>query len=137
MEGFDLLSTEIFASTSTSTNQCDGKLSPAIIPPIGCATKAATLASTTPMATTVEGDAWAMSMENAERVLFTRQNVAKVLSVLKTLRDRHLDYPGAVTTNYVLRTLVLWECEKHINDQEWQDYCLSDRIIGFALIIFV
>lgn len=62
----------------------------------------------------MEGDAWAISMENAERILFTQPPCRqKVLNILKTLRDKHLDYPDTATSNYLLKTLVLWECEKH------------------------
>jgi len=138
MEGFDLLSTEIFPqiSTNSSGSQCEKKLLlaiPSISSPTAktgvLATTATMTATTTTTTTNTEGDAWAMNMENAERVLLAHRNISRAFSILKTLRDKHLEFPGTATTNYILRTLVLWECEKHANDQEWHDYCLSDRII--------
>jgi hypothetical protein len=69
-------------------------------------------------------------MHQAEEILLTHINRKKVLSTLKTLRDRHLDYVGTPVTNYIMRTLVLFECEKHPLETEWYDYNLGDRIIG-------
>ena len=57
-------------------------------------------------------------------------NRRKVLSILKCLRDAHLDFPGTPVTCYILKVLMLYECEKHSNDIEWENYCLGDRIIG-------
>ena len=37
-------------------------------------------------------------------------------------------------TNYVLKSLVLYECEKHPNEQEWcDDITLGDRLNGILL----
>lgn len=55
----------------------------------------------------------------------------KTLSILKCLRDTHLDFPGTPVSNYILKTLMLYECEKHCNDYEWEDVNLGDRIIGW------
>jgi len=55
------------------------------------------------------------------------------LSILKTLRDRHLDLPGHPVDNYHIRTLVLYECEKHPLDADWDESCLGDRVNGVLL----
>lgn len=78
----------------------------------------------------MEGDAWAMSMTQAENILLAQQNRKKALSILKTLRDRHLDYVDSPITNYIIKTLTLFECEKHSNEHEWHDYCIGERVIG-------
>lgn len=57
----------------------------------------------------------------------------KCLSILKTLRDRHLDLPGAPINEYHMKTLLLYECEKHPRDIEWEEVCLGDRINGILL----
>lgn len=79
---------------------------------------------------TMEGDAWAMSMTQAENILLSNVNRRKAYSILKTMRDRHLDYIDSPITNYIIKTLTLYECEKHCGDHEWHEFCLSDRIIG-------
>lgn len=79
---------------------------------------------------TMEGDAWAMSMHQAENILLSHPNRRKTLSILKCLRDSHLDYPSSPITNYIVKTLVLYECEKHTSDHEWYDICIGDRVIG-------
>ncbi|KIH55006.1 Mab-21 protein [Ancylostoma duodenale] len=79
-------------------------------------------------ASSMEGDAWAMNLTGAENVLLAG-NRRKALSILKCLRDTHLDFPGTPITNYILKTLMLYECEKHCNDYEWEDNCIGDRII--------
>lgn len=78
----------------------------------------------------MEGDAWAISMTNAEDHLLRHLNRRKVFAILKTLRDRHLNFSGTPISNYIMKTLVLYECEKHVNDTEWHEFCLGDRIIG-------
>jgi hypothetical protein len=52
---------------------------------------------------------------------------------LKTLRDRHLDLPGLPINAYHLKTLLLYECEKHPRECEWDEVCLGDRINGILL----
>ena len=69
-------------------------------------------------------------MNQAEDMLLSHLNRKKALSMLKTLRDKHLGYLGSPITNYIVRTLVLFECEKHPTDVEWYDYNLGDRMIG-------
>jgi len=42
----------------------------------------------------MEGDAWVLSFADAENRLLSGGCRKKCLSLLKTLRDRHLDLPG-------------------------------------------
>lgn len=81
----------------------------------------------------MEGDAWVMSFTEVESRLLLGGCRRKCLSILKTLRDRHLELPGNPVTNYHIKTLVLYECEKHPQDAEWDDSCLGDRINGIFL----
>ncbi|KFQ77539.1 Protein mab-21-like 2 [Phaethon lepturus] len=57
----------------------------------------------------------------------------KCLSVLKTLRDRHLELPGQPLNNYHMKTLLLYECEKHPRETDWDEACLGDRLNGILL----
>ncbi|GAB0094045.1 Protein mab-21 [Sergentomyia squamirostris] len=81
----------------------------------------------------MEGDAWIMSFREAENRLLYGGCRKKCLSILKTLRDRHLDLPGDPITAYHLKTLLLYECEKHPQELEWDETCLADRINGIFL----
>lgn len=82
----------------------------------------------------MEGDAWMMCFNQAEEILFSLGVRRKCLSILKTLRDRHLDAgPGSPITAYILKTLVLFECEKHPHEAEWDELTLGDRIVGVLL----
>lgn len=81
----------------------------------------------------MEGDAWVMSFTEAESRLLYGACRGKCLSILRTLRDRHLELPGNPVTNYHMKTLVLHECEKHPQDSEWDESCLGDRINGIFL----
>ncbi|XKL61308.1 hypothetical protein PGB90_008365 [Kerria lacca] len=81
----------------------------------------------------MEGDAWVMSFTEVESRLLYAGSRRKCLSILKTLRDRHLDLPGNPITNYHMKTLLLYECEKHPQDTEWDELCLGDRINGIFL----
>lgn len=78
----------------------------------------------------MEGDAWAISMHNAEDHLLRHLNRRKIFAIVKTLRDRHLSFAGSPISNYIIKTLVLYECEKHVSDAEWHEFCLGDRVIG-------
>jgi hypothetical protein len=79
-----------------------------------------------------EGDAWVMSFTEAEDRLLQNGTRRKCLSILKTLRDRNID--SMTITNYVLKSLVLYECEKHPNEYEWCDeVTLGDRLNGILL----
>jgi hypothetical protein len=74
-------------------------------------------------------------MNHAEDILLGKHasNRHKAYTILKTLRDRHLNFTGTPITNYIMKTLVLYECEKHVADHEWEDYSLGDRVVGVLL----
>ena len=80
-----------------------------------------------------EGDAWVMSFTEAENMLLQGGCRRKCLSILKSLRDKHLDIPGQPIMNYHMKTLLLYECEKHPREIEWDETCLGDRINGILL----
>ena len=81
-----------------------------------------------------EGDSWVIAFADAEdKLLSTGGTRNKVLSILKTLRDRYLDLPGQPVNNYIMKTLVLFECEKHPYDHEWEEHNMGDRINGITL----
>ncbi|XP_014776652.1 protein mab-21-like 2 [Octopus bimaculoides] len=80
-----------------------------------------------------EGDAWVMSFKYAEDRLLCGGCRRKCLSILKAMRDRHLELPSQPITNYHMKTLLLYECEKHPREVEWDDTCLGDRINGILL----
>ncbi|KAI5702485.1 hypothetical protein M8J76_003397 [Diaphorina citri] len=81
----------------------------------------------------LEGDAWVMSFLEVEKRLLLGGCRRKCLSVLKTLRNRHLDLPGNPITNYCMKSLLLYECEKHPSENDWEDHCVGDRINGIFL----
>lgn len=80
-----------------------------------------------------EGDAWVLSFSDAENKLLQGGCRKKCLSILKSLRDKHLDMPGQPVRNYHLKTLLLYECEKHPREIEWDETCLGDRLNGILL----
>lgn len=82
---------------------------------------------------TTEGDAWIISFYHVEEMLLLGGCRQKCLSVLKSLRDKHLDMTGHPVENYHLKTLLLYECEKHPREAEWDETCLGDRINGILL----
>lgn len=81
----------------------------------------------------MEGDAWLISFTETESRLLSGGCRQKVLSILQTLRDSHLDLPGNPITSYMLKTLVLYECEKHPKDYEWDESVIGDRLNGILL----
>eukprot|EP00093_Oithona_nana_P011655 11655.XXX_626230_627660_1 [CDS] Oithona nana genome sequencing. len=81
----------------------------------------------------MEGDAWVISFTEVENRLLTGGCRRKVLSLLKTLRDHHLELPGNPITSYILKTLVLYECEKHPREFDWDESAVGDRINGILL----
>ena len=91
MEGFDLLSKESVALQNKQSS------------------------------TSMEGDAWIISLHEAENLLLVGGARKKVLSILKTIRDRHLDLQGNPVSMFVLQTLVLYECEKHPREEDWEE----------------
>jgi len=103
MEGFDLLSKE---STTLQNKQSSSSM---------------------------EGDAWIISFQEAENQLLIGASRKKCLSILKTIRDRHLDIQGNPVTSHVLQVLILHECEKHPGEEKWEDHSLGDRITGIIL----
>ena len=80
-----------------------------------------------------EGDAWVISFLQAENMLLQGGCRRKCLSILRTLRDRHLDLAGRPIDNYHLKTLLMYECEKHPRELDWDETCLGDRINGILL----
>ncbi|CAK9297208.1 unnamed protein product [Gordionus sp. m RMFG-2023] len=68
----------------------------------------------------IEGDTWLMVFTEAEDVLLNGGCRRICYRILKTLRDRHLDkIPGRPITAYLLKTLLLFECEKHPYEEAW------------------
>jgi hypothetical protein len=51
----------------------------------------------------MEGDAWVLSFIEAENRLLVGGCRRKCLSILKTLRDRHLDIPANPVTTYIMK----------------------------------
>lgn len=80
-----------------------------------------------------ESDAWVLQFSEAENRLLMGGCRKKCLSVLKTLRDRHLELPGQPLHNYHMKTLLLYECEKHPRETDWDESCLGDRLNGILL----
>jgi len=103
MEGFDLLSKESIALQNKQSS------------------------------TSMEGDAWIISLHEAENILMVGGARKKVLSMLKTIRDRHLDLQGNPVSVYILQTLMLYECEKHPREEEWEESQIGNRISGIIM----
>uniref|UniRef100_A0AC35TXK8 Mab-21 domain-containing protein n=1 Tax=Rhabditophanes sp. KR3021 TaxID=114890 RepID=A0AC35TXK8_9BILA len=144
-EGFDLLSKETVVQggpgimvNSNIQNESQplpgGKslISSTLPIPPGSSTSAPP-STQQPNNSSMEGDAWAMSMTQAENILLSYPTRRKTLSILKCLRDSHLEFMGTPITNYIIKTLVLFECEKHPRDYEWDEQCIGDRILGVLL----
>jgi len=83
--------------------------------------------------TSMEGDAWIISLHEAESSLLVGGVRRRVLSMLKCIRDRHLDLQGNPVTVHVLQTLVLYECEKHPREEDWEEAHVGDRISGILM----
>jgi hypothetical protein len=80
-----------------------------------------------------ESDAWIISFTYAENKLIRTGGRHKCLSILKSLVDRHLQLPGNPINNHVIKTLVLYECEKHPFEYDWEERSLCDRLNGIIL----
>lgn len=80
-----------------------------------------------------EGDSWSISFLDSEDKLIVGASRRRLLAILKTLRDRHLDLPGQPINYYTMKTLVLYECEKHPHDWEWDDSLLGERLNSCTL----
>merc|ERR1712241_917538 len=83
--------------------------------------------------TSMEGDAWIISLHEAESSLLVGGARRRVLSMLKCIRDGHLGLQGNPVTVHVLQTLVLYECEKHPREEDWEDSHIGDRISGIIM----
>jgi hypothetical protein len=81
----------------------------------------------------MEGDAWVISFLEAEHRLLIGGCRRKCLSILRTLRDNHLALPGDPVSSYMLKTLLLYECEKHPRELEWDESAIGDRMNGILL----
>ncbi|XP_040571126.1 protein mab-21 [Lepeophtheirus salmonis] len=81
----------------------------------------------------MEGDAWVVSFLEAENRLLVGGCRRRCLSIIKTLRDQHLDLAGNPVNNYVMKTLLLFECEKHPREVDWEEASIGDRINGILL----
>ncbi|XP_014208686.1 protein mab-21-like [Copidosoma floridanum] len=82
----------------------------------------------------MEGDAWVLSFSEAENRLLQGGCRKRCLSILKALRDRHLaKAPGNPVSSYHMKTLLMYECEKHPLETEWDESSLGDRINGIFL----
>ena len=105
----------------------------------------------------IGGDAWILAFNEAEQKLIDGANRKVVLSgssvknigppgnsyffenvifinwkkVLKTLRELHLDME-IINSNH-LCNLLLSECEKHPNEEDWAPEVIGDRIVGILL----
>lgn len=80
-----------------------------------------------------EGDAWVLSFTDAEELLLSGGCRKLCLSMLKALCDKHLNITGDPIDYVHLTNLVLYECEKHPREYEWDEECLFDRINGVLL----
>jgi len=81
----------------------------------------------------MEGDAWIISFKEAEKQLLMGASRKRCLSILKTLRDRHLNIEGNPVTGYILQTLLMYECEKHPREEDWMEATVGDRIAGLLM----
>lgn len=87
-------------------------------------------------ASSAEGDAWQLDFYEAEERLLNQGSRQLCLSILQTLLERHLvvnesGYP--LLHDYLVKTLLLHECEKHPREVEWTEFALPDRINGILL----
>lgn len=81
----------------------------------------------------MEGDAWVINFTEVMKQLLVGGARKKALSILKTLRDRHLDITGNPVPINVIETLFLYECEKHPREDEWEEGAIGDRIAALLL----
>ncbi|KAL3309216.1 hypothetical protein Ciccas_012238 [Cichlidogyrus casuarinus] len=82
----------------------------------------------------VEGDAWLLDFHGAEERLLSGGTRRKTLALLKALFDVQFKSDSSLTLmEYHLKTLVLFECEKHGEEKDWTNLTLPDRINGILL----
>lgn len=67
--------------------------------------------------------------------LFIQKGISLTKKVLKTLRELHLDME-IINSNH-LCNLLLSECEKHPNEEDWAPEVIGDRIVGILLQVFI
>ncbi|CEF65498.1 Protein mab-21-like 1 [Strongyloides ratti] len=134
-EGFDLLSKEtiVHGGPGIMLNNISQNEPPLPIPGSKGGNTVLSATTTSQNNSTMEGDAWAMNLTHAESILISHPTRKKTLSILKSLRDDHLQFPNSPITNYIIKTLILFECEKHPHDYEWKEHCIGDRILGVLL----
>ena len=80
-----------------------------------------------------EGDAWILDFSDGEDVLLRGSCRKQCLAILKTLFERHLDLPGKPIQPLLMKTLLLYECEKHPREDEWDETSLGERVNGILL----
>lgn len=81
----------------------------------------------------MQPDCWVLSFADAEHRLLQGGHRRRCLSMLKTLRERHLEPCAPAVGVELLRTLLLFECEKHPADADWSEACLPYRLSGVLL----
>ncbi|RDD38638.1 Protein mab-21-like 2 [Trichoplax sp. H2] len=80
-----------------------------------------------------ESEAWCISFMEIEDKLLERGCRRLCLTILNYLRDTHLKLPGQPLQNYHMKTILLYECEKHPFEHEWMPDCIQDRLKGIFL----
>lgn len=80
-----------------------------------------------------EGDAWVLDFFEGEELLLHANCRKQCLAVLKTLFERHLDLPDKPIQPSLMKTLLLYECEKHPCEDEWRENSLGERINAILL----
>lgn len=80
-----------------------------------------------------ENEAWHISFMEIEDKLLERGCRRLCLTILNYLRDTHLNLPGQPLQNYHMKTILLYECEKHPFEHEWGYDCIQDRLKGIFL----
>lgn len=80
-----------------------------------------------------EGDAWVLDFSDGEGMLLRGNCRKQCLAILMTLFERHLDLPGRPIQALHMKTLLLYECEKHPREAEWDETSLGERVNGILL----
>ena len=68
------------------------------------------------------------------QIAYSKLTILSTRKVLKTLRELHLDME-IINSNH-LCNLLLSECEKHPNEEDWAPEVIGDRIVGILLQVF-
>ena len=56
-----------------------------------------------------------------------------IIRLMFLISDHKLFFQGNPVTVHVLQTLVLYECEKHPREEDWEDSHIGDRISGILM----